>query len=72
MLYQGVTAFPGLSETRFYSSSSLKGFPIDWFNPNTQGFWAGEFQRFFNPDTGFDIDGVWLDMNEPSSVSDIP
>jgi hypothetical protein len=31
-------------------------------------FWTGEFHRFYNPETGFDIDGVWIDMNEPSSV----
>lgn len=24
---------------------------------------------FYNPDTGLDIDGAWIDMNEPSSVS---
>lgn len=23
---------------------------------------------FFNPETGIDIDGAWIDMNEPSSV----
>ena len=31
-------------------------------------FWTGEFERFYNPETGFDIDGVWIDMNEPSNV----
>lgn len=41
----------------------------DWFNPNTQAFWTGEFERFFDPDTGIDVDGAWLDMNEPSNVS---
>ena len=40
----------------------------DWFNPNTQDFWSGEYQRFFSADTGIDIDGAWIDMNEPSSV----
>lgn len=23
---------------------------------------------FYNADTGLDIDGAWIDMNEPSSV----
>lgn len=24
---------------------------------------------FYSPETGLDIDGAWIDMNEPSSVS---
>ena len=31
-------------------------------------YWTGEFQGFYNPATGFDIDGAWIDMNEPASV----
>src|ERR1700677_3758640 len=31
-------------------------------------FWTGEFESFYNPVSGFDIDGAWIDMNEPSSV----
>jgi hypothetical protein len=23
---------------------------------------------FYSPDSGIDIDGAWIDMNEPSSV----
>ncbi|KIJ56461.1 glycoside hydrolase family 31 protein [Sphaerobolus stellatus SS14] len=49
----------------------VTAFP-DWFNPKIQDFWTGEFQRFFDPGTGFDIDGVWLDMNEPSSFCNFP
>ncbi|KAF8528914.1 glycoside hydrolase family 31 protein [Hysterangium stoloniferum] len=49
----------------------VTAFP-DWYNPSTEGFWTGEFQRFFDPKTGFDIDGVWLDMNEPSSFCSFP
>jgi alpha-glucosidase len=44
----------------------------DWFDPKTQGFWNDEFQRFFNPQTGVDIDGVWIDMNEPASFCNAP
>ena len=42
---------------------------LDWFNPNTQDYWSNEFVNYFNPETGIDIDGAWIDMNEPSSVS---
>ena len=31
-------------------------------------YWTSEFANFFNPSTGIDIDGSWIDMNEPSSV----
>src|SRR6266702_3345065 len=31
-------------------------------------FWTSEFESFYNPKTGFDIDGAWIDMNEPASV----
>lgn len=27
---------------------------------------------FFNPETGIDIDGVWIDMNEPASMCRSP
>ncbi|ORX95973.1 glycosyl hydrolases family 31-domain-containing protein [Clohesyomyces aquaticus] len=39
----------------------------DWLAPNTQSWWTGEIQRIFNPDTGVDIDGIWVDMNEASN-----
>ena len=32
-------------------------------------YWNNEFKLFYDPDTGLDIDGAWIDMNEPSSVS---
>ena len=41
----------------------------DWFNPKTQEYWNKEFDLFYNAKTGVDIDGVWIDMNEPASVS---
>ncbi|KAH8910394.1 hypothetical protein BR93DRAFT_949148 [Coniochaeta sp. PMI_546] len=39
----------------------------DWLNPNTQQWWTAEIQKFFDPDTGIDIDGLWNDMNEASN-----
>lgn len=41
----------------------------DWFNPKTQDYWNDEFERFYNPENGVDIDGSWIDMNEPANVS---
>ena len=37
-------------------------------SPTRFRFWTSEFERFYNPETGFDIDGAWIDMNEPTSV----
>ncbi|KAH8883573.1 hypothetical protein GQ53DRAFT_798187 [Thozetella sp. PMI_491] len=36
----------------------------DWFAPNTVDWWKDEMVRFFNPETGLDVDGLWNDMNE--------
>jgi len=44
----------------------VTAFP-DWFAPGTQGYWNGEFDSFFNADTGVDIDALWIDMNEASN-----
>ncbi|KAH9483447.1 putative alpha/beta-glucosidase agdC [Psilocybe cubensis] len=44
----------------------------DWFHPNAQQFWTNEFESFYNPDTGLDIDGAWIDMNEPSNFCNLP
>ncbi|TFK83789.1 glycoside hydrolase family 31 protein [Polyporus arcularius HHB13444] len=44
----------------------------DWFNPKTQDFWTNEFKLFYDPNTGLDIDGAWIDMNEPSSFCNYP
>ncbi|EPS98338.1 hypothetical protein FOMPIDRAFT_133460 [Fomitopsis schrenkii] len=44
----------------------------DWFHPDTQDFWTNEFQLFYNPEYGIDIDGVWIDMNEPASFCNAP
>lgn len=40
-------------------------------HPNITGYWNEEFEAFFNPKTGIDIDGLWIDMNEPTNVSKI-
>ncbi|KAF7294555.1 Glycoside hydrolase family 31 protein [Mycena indigotica] len=44
----------------------------DWFNPKIQSYWSNEFSIFYSPKTGLDIDGAWIDMNEPASFCDLP
>lgn len=44
----------------------------DWFNPDTQAYWNGEFQRFFDEKSGVNIDGLWIDMNEASNFCPWP
>ena len=44
----------------------------DWFDPTTQPYWDNEFQMFFNPDTGVDIDALWIDMNEAANFCNAP
>jgi alpha-glucosidase len=39
----------------------------DWFNNGIQRYWNNEFSTFFTPSGGVDIDGLWIDMNEPSN-----
>lgn len=39
----------------------------DWFSANITEYWNNEFDIFFNPDSGVDIDALWIDMNEPSN-----
>lgn len=58
-VYQGVV-WPGVT-----------AFP-DWFNPNTQAYWNGEFDSFFSADSGVDIDALWIDMNEASNFCTYP
>ncbi|KAK2755018.1 hypothetical protein FQN54_006546 [Arachnomyces sp. PD_36] len=58
-IYKGVV-WPGVT-----------AFP-DWFAPQTQNWWNDEFSRFFDPDTGVDIDGLWIDMNEAASFCNWP
>ncbi|KAF8888302.1 glycoside hydrolase family 31 protein [Infundibulicybe gibba] len=35
-------------------------------------YWTNEFELFYSPTTGLDIDGAWIDMNEPSSFCNLP
>lgn len=58
-IYEGVV-WPGVT-----------AFP-DWFNPNAQAYWNGEFDSFFSADTGVDIDALWIDMNEASNFCTYP
>ncbi|CAE6470893.1 unnamed protein product, partial [Rhizoctonia solani] len=44
----------------------------DWFHPNVSSYWTNEFKDFFSSNSGIDIDGVWIDMNEPSSFCNYP
>lgn len=46
-LYQG-RVWPGVAV-----------FP-DWFHENTQGYWDAEFEDFFSPDHGVDIDALFV------------
>ncbi|KAK6823973.1 maltase-glucoamylase sucrase-isomaltase lysosomal acid alpha-glucosidase [Aspergillus parasiticus SU-1] len=44
----------------------------DWFHPDIQDYWNSEFTTFFNAETGVDIDGLWIDMNEASNFCPDP
>jgi alpha-glucosidase len=37
----------------------VTAFP-DWFHEKTQSYWDGQFQSFFNADTGVDIDALYV------------
>ena len=39
----------------------------DWFAENITSYWDNEFLVFFSASDGLDIDGLWIDMNEPSN-----
>ncbi|EIW75810.1 glycoside hydrolase family 31 protein [Coniophora puteana RWD-64-598 SS2] len=38
----------------------------DWFAPNTQDWWTQALKNW--SESGIEFDGIWLDMNEPSSL----
>ncbi|EIW74552.1 glycoside hydrolase family 31 protein [Coniophora puteana RWD-64-598 SS2] len=50
-----------------FVGSAWPGFTAwpDWFAPNTQDWWTQALQNW--SDSGIEFDGIWLDMNEPSS-----
>jgi alpha-glucosidase len=52
-IWQGVV-WPGIT-----------AFP-DWFAASISRYWHKEVSLFFSPTGGVDIDGLWIDMNEPS------
>ncbi|OJJ45732.1 hypothetical protein ASPZODRAFT_133597 [Penicilliopsis zonata CBS 506.65] len=58
-LYEGAV-WPGVT-----------AFP-DWFNPATAAYWNGEFDIFFSPNDGVNVDGLWIDMNEASNFCPWP
>jgi alpha-glucosidase len=58
-LYRGVV-WPGVTV-----------FP-DWFHPSTQEYWDNQFLKFFDPDTGVNIDALWIDMNEAANFCPFP
>ncbi|KAF1957917.1 hypothetical protein CC80DRAFT_36685 [Byssothecium circinans] len=39
----------------------------DWWHPSAQAYWNNQFLRFFDPETGIDIDALWIDMNEAAN-----
>ncbi|KAH9816984.1 glycoside hydrolase family 31 protein [Teratosphaeria destructans] len=81
--YQNYTPFnDGVEASAFLTVSNgsvykgvvwpgVTAFP-DWFHPNTQGYWNDQFQSFFSPDTGVNIDALWIDMNEASNFCHYP
>ncbi|KAF9528284.1 alpha-glucosidase [Crepidotus variabilis] len=44
----------------------------DWFHPKIAQWWNSEFANFYSPSTGLDIDGAWIDMNEPANFCNLP
>lgn len=67
-------AFMKLNNGSLYKAAVWPGVTAypDWFHPNTQKYWNGEFARFFDSARGVDIDGVWIDMNEAANFCDWP
>ncbi|KAI1267994.1 putative alpha-glucosidase [Xylariaceae sp. FL1019] len=73
---EGVSADAFLKDT---NGSVYKGvvwpgvtaFP-DWFAPGTQDYWNSQFEKFFSPENGVDIDALWIDMNEASNFCEYP
>lgn len=45
---------------------------VDYFHLKADSYWTNEFKEFFDPSTGIDVDGIWIDMNEPASVCSKP
>ena len=44
----------------------------DWFAPDVDTWWYNQIADFYDADTGVDVDGLWLDMNEVSNFCSYP
>lgn len=68
IVWPNVTDSPGIQKGSIWKHVSLHSLNhtlLDWFHPKISEYRTEEFQRFFDPGTGFDIDGAWIDMNDP-------
>ncbi|KAL1839514.1 hypothetical protein VTJ49DRAFT_1452 [Mycothermus thermophilus] len=69
---QGV--FLRAADGSFYRGRQWPGEVVwpDWFAPATQHWWTAEIQAFYDPETGIDVGGLWVDMNEVSNMCSNP
>jgi alpha-glucosidase len=65
---QGV--FLRSADGSFYRGRQWPGEVVwpDWLAPGTEEWWINEIRYFYNPYTGIDVDGLWVDMNEASNM----
>jgi alpha-glucosidase len=63
---------PQIGSIRRSNSEFYNYLPLYFLKTRLYRFWSNEFALFYNPENGIDIDGAWIDMNEPSSVSPPP
>ncbi|KXX77726.1 putative alpha/beta-glucosidase agdC [Madurella mycetomatis] len=63
-------AFLRAADGSFYRGIQWPGEVVwpDWLAPGTQDWWASEIRSFYDPTTGIDVDGLWVDMNEASNM----
>ncbi|KAJ5268560.1 hypothetical protein N7505_004318 [Penicillium chrysogenum] len=71
---QGIFLHRDNEQNELYQGAVWPGLTVypDWFNKETQRYWNSEFERFFSPRDGVDIDGLWIDMNEASNFCPYP
>ncbi|KAL2021900.1 hypothetical protein VTK56DRAFT_6495 [Thermocarpiscus australiensis] len=62
-------AFLRAADGSFYRGLQWAGEVVwpDWFAPGTQDWWTSEIRSFYDPATGIDVDGLWVDMDEVSN-----
>ena len=41
----------------------------DWLAPGLPEYWDTQVATFFNPETGVNVDAIWIDMNDVSMKS---